>query len=673
MKVYSNTIYPRGRIILDSENASTLELDDISSLLGADPESSFSLTSERVSKLTPNKVYYRYQQFHQGIHVDNGGYTILAAPPGAVGGCDQAGLYAISPAIATGINVNTTTAISQEEAAASIGNNLVTNTSELSIVWGLTEENTYHLTYKVDYVEDDKPYRAWIDAHNSSILKKAELNAHLLAPTSHYCEQNLDDSPTSNGGRILQTQDGVLRTYDFPNNSNTGIEDFLIELIPTTNTGQWNDPSVRNDVYQSHFCASNIIPEFNGLINGIDEFTNVNIAVKQNFENAVAFGQSQMNDAYLIIGWIGSETFGLNDVIGHELTHVFIGEYINNIGAEGGTRSLNEGVCDMFGTYLESLIQNNEDIECTPDGLDWIMGDDVQTIAEFVNRDLENPLITTWEEAQEITNIDINKRSTLISHWFYLISEGSNGIGGYYIPELGIERAINIVLETLLNLNNRNADFPDFMEAVEQVVDMNWGRCSEESVSIRNAFRRIGLSNGEYCAYVDIKHKYCEENDGLLLCVTGGFEDDHYRWYFPDGWTVPGSGNTNILNDSRCLRVTDLPDYDYYPQNLTVRLYDVTNNNDLRYTIRLEDCNGDDPTCHEVELNTIPLSQTAEERGKNSSNQKLYSLLRVFDITGRKVYEGQNFDKSFTLSNSNRLLIYCYYDLQGNIIETKKQ
>lgn len=270
-----------------------------------------------------------------------------------------------------------------------------------------------------------------------------------------------------------------------------------------------------------------------------------------------------------------------------------------------------------------------------------------------------------------------HKRSVVLSHWFYLISEGlpssGHGTANYIpaIPALGIEQAINIVTEGLLTLDNREADYPDFMEAVEMAVDINWGLCSKESAAIRRAFAKIGMGSGETCAYVHIKPRYCESDAGIQLCIEEGFSDDLYRWYFPSEWTVQGTGNTNSVT-GRCLKVLNWPEYDYYPQNFTVRLYNVNKNRSVNYNIRMEDCEGDDPGCNDVELNTFPSSPTAEEKTDNLSDSEPFTLLRVFDINGRKVYEGQNFKQNFVLSNLDELLIYCYYDRQGKIIKTKK-
>ena len=669
IRAYADTVYPKGRIIFNSENAASLDFSDIPDLLSADPESTFNLVSEKASKFDPNRVYYKYQQYHQGIRVDNGGYTILAASPGTSIGCNQSSLYGISPAIATGIDINTTANFTQEDIVKKIENNFsvtVNNISELSIVWGLSEESIYNLTYKVDFRSEGKSYRKWIDALSGAVLKTANTSSNLFATTIHYCDQDLDDSPVPGGGTILETQDGILRTYFFPDNLDPFVpENYTQNLIPVTNSGQWDNPAVRIAVYQAHFCATNVIPEYNELIEGIDEFTNVNIAVSGNASSGINEDGKDMDNAFFCIGRSdpgGSQA--THDIVAHELTHVFLDEYLSS--NETGPRSLTEAICDVFGTYLESIVQNNESILCTQDGIDWVIGDDNPQLS---GRNLENPVISTWEEALE--EEEPHRRGLVIGHWFYLISEGSPEPGGFSIPGLGIERATNIVLEAVLNLENRDADFPDFRESVEMVVDATWGRCSEESVSVRNAFRKVGLSDGEHCAFVNVRHKYCEKNDAMLICATGGFENDHFRWYFPDGWTVPGSTG-NILEDRRCLRVTDLPTYEYYPQNLTITLYDVTNQNRVDYKIRLEDCEGDDPTCNDVALNAIPPSSSAQERSIDLTDTEAFTFLKIFDINGRKVYEGRNSNEDFILKNSNGLLIYCYYDKHGKIINSKK-
>ena len=222
-------------------------------------------------------------------------------------------------------------------------------------------------------------------------------------------------------------------------------------------------------------------------------------------------------------------------------------------------------------------------------------------------------------------------------------------------------------MDALPLLATRREDYPGFMAAVEMAIDMNWGLRSRESAAVRRAFARIGMGTGETCAFVNIKPWYCESDPGIQLCIDYGFSDDNYYWSsYPLSWTV-----TEI--NSNCIRITNWPQYDYYPQNFNITLRNLTKNTSKTYKIRLEDCEGDDPGCNDVGTNALPPSHTsAQERSEESETSEPFTLLRIFDINGRKVYEGKDPDENFTLNNMDGLLIYCYYDRQGKIIKTKK-
>jgi Zn-dependent metalloprotease len=185
----------------------------------------------------------------------------------------------------------------------------------------------------------------------------------------------------------------------------------------------------------------------------------------------------------------------------------------------------------MLGTYIESVVQGGN--------IDWIIGDDLPTIAQAIGRDLKNPQYNCFTDANANAHGDEHTRSQPLGHWFYLLSQGGSN-NGVLIPALGIKKALQIVLESLNGIDPKG-DYPQLREKTIVAVEKHFGPCSDEAIAVRNAWEAICIGKAEVpenCYTIRGISTVCEEGEDLSLCTIGGVAGGSFQWTFPRDWRV---------------------------------------------------------------------------------------------------------------------------------------
>lgn len=361
----------------------------------------------------------------------------------------------------------------------------------------------------------------------------------------------------------------------------------------------------------------------------------------------------------IIYGSVGNEVVATFDIFAHELGHTFLNEFIEYDGIDG--ESLQEGIADIIGTYIEYLVQGSTD---------WIMGDDNPNFPSNFHRQL-NDLSNLCFTNVKFSN-DKYIRSRPITNWFYLIANGSVSEN---IPALGMDKAMKILLNAIKLMGN-NGDYPDLKNAVINNVLSEYGKCSDEYLAVVKAFIKICVIPAHDCYFViGGPSAFCEELDYIQLCISGGLPNTHYRWTFigprTTEWVASGSQTGNSVEGGTCLTILDLPKYDYYPQYFTITAYaPMLHPNYLqKKTIKLVDCNGDDPACGEVNsliINSISINSI--------ENEELFSRLSISDIFGYSYYFGvtREIEELYDILPTNKILILKYSNGKSTKNEIKK-
>jgi Thermolysin metallopeptidase, alpha-helical domain len=356
--------------------------------------------------------------------------------------------------------------------------------------------------------------------------------------------------------------------------------------------------------------------------------------------------------------------------------HTYLTQFIDYTNSNGNA-ALHEGISDVIGTYIESLIPSNQ-------GVDWLMSDDEPAIPLTfgLTRDLSNPT----NDCVTLANWGPHENGKPLGYWYFLISQGQQL---NQIPKLGMKKALDILLESL-TLIETNAGYSELMQATITTVLNKFGRCSNEFVAVARAWELIGVPTGYLvngivpaCNYSIVgPSSICEENDKAKFCISGGLPNNQYHFRIIGKKSTEYKSECGMQGNSQvgcnCLSLTDFPKYPYYPQTITIEAYSPTAGVGYiqRKQLTLVDCDDDDPTCEEYyDLRGEPTEERLSHRlNQNISNNsdKNSEFIKVFNMLGNLLFEGKTSDIIPDNYSNQSLIIVVYYDTFGNIINVKK-
>jgi len=675
---YAEEIYPSGLIRFNPAKTQYMNsFEDFAPYLEVCDGCTFQLDKAWASRFDEDKTYARYQQYYQGVEVENAGYIIADG-----GGSNPCGISSLTPFIASDIHLADmepgfeAADVLNQAGSLLAEQQLPVHISDygLVIARGLVEDCDYTLTWKVRY-QHQGSHVAWIDAHTGALLKRQAVDAHLIAPTQVYGDQDMDD--TQSGGvtqLVTMESETEVLTYDFyPAEFNLpdDVNAFNAGLIPTTTaTDEWPCvdcdafmPSGLDGVYQAHYATIKAAEVFRSPAMDFP-FNRVHVGANFITTNAKAYTEasSMQGDSYVAFGSAGNKSYSLAliDIVGHELAHILLYDHFGRTSNTDDSRAIDEGLCDIIGTFVESKIQ----------GVDWVTADDQASGSVISERDLQNPEYSCVHEIEGIDPGAVNDRSLPLGHWFYLIAEGvAYGSGG-----LGMDLAMDIVFETLLSTDPAGF-YESFRDASIALVEEEYGRCSEEARIVKRAWFELCFYEEFYCEGDIVGPTWvCEEDDMdlLQLHIHEPQPDATYWWYYPLEWTVSGGNPNSGLYVGTSFTVTDFPDYPYYPQFFEIHVYSpqVGLSSQRSVTIELVDCDNDDPTCedyHALVQEGLPSVSVAPAESQAAQMQ-------VFDVTGRVLYKGSVLNQEQLYERYRRQLIFeAYYDDQGQLLYAKKQ
>jgi Zn-dependent metalloprotease len=194
-----------------------------------------------------------------------------------------------------------------------------------------------------------------------------------------------------------------------------------------------------------------------------------------------------------------TDDWNTNDIMGHEFTHGVTQDEAGLVyNKESG--GLNESFSDIFGEMVESW---SEGI------CDYLVGADRGAIRSLINpKGYGQPDTyrgTNWFTTTGCTpsssndNCGVHTNSGVQNHWFYLVSEGGSGTNdrgeSYNVTGISRFKARVIAYRALNTYLTSSAQYIDARKATLQAAWDLYGQCSQEIISVGDAWHAVGVES----------------------------------------------------------------------------------------------------------------------------------------------------------------------------------
>jgi Zn-dependent metalloprotease len=378
----------------------------------------------------------------------------------------------------------------------------------------LTGSNTFRLSWKftISSMLPDNEQLIYVDANNGEIINDVSLicssNISCTAQTLYSGTQTIMGDTYSSGVRLRETRNNVIIHTRNLNNSydHSSATDFTNNSTSWT-SGNWATFNQNQSALDAHWGAEKVFDYWRNVFernsiddNGLQVLSYVHAGT--NWANAQWVGGTNSNFMRYGDGdGVIFKPLTSLDICAHEFGHgitQFTAQLAYNNQESG---ALNEGFSDIWGACIEYW--------AAPSKQTWLMGEEIfNTTTYNCVRNLQNPKSTTTAEGQHPNTYhgdfwssvgEPHCNSTVLSHWFYLLSQGGNGtndIGNTYsVAAISINKAQYIAYRALVNYLNSSATYLDARNTTIQAAIDLYGDCSPEVINTTNAWYAVGVGN----------------------------------------------------------------------------------------------------------------------------------------------------------------------------------
>ncbi len=347
-----------------------------------------------------------------------------------------------------------------------------TPSGELVIIATIESPSEYTLAYEFD-IFALKPYARkliYVDARDGKVVNARNLAFSCNVPgtgRAACATPGLEILTDSCGGPFFRLRSSHNITFNAHHTASNPSSDFV------DGDNIWEGPEQESAV-AAHWAAQQFYNYFNETFNwqGID-------GGGMKLRAWVNFGSN-----YAGAFWLGNwANFGggdglawgpMNsmDIVVHEFTHGAI-QYSSGLENQYEAGAINEGLCDFFACVLEHKYH--------PDGGNWSIGECPDLSFGEGVRNLSNPNAKNnpdtyqgnfWVSQDNCLASPVNdfcgvhKNSTVISHFFYLLSEGGAGAGDfgqvYNLEGIGQEKTARLAFQLMAFYLTPTSNFADF-------------------------------------------------------------------------------------------------------------------------------------------------------------------------------------------------------------------
>ena len=332
------------------------------------------------------------------------------------------------------------------------------------------------------------------------------------------------DAISSNQFRMREIRNGVnIITRNANHTTNPlSIPGTATDIFDNNNNWQAFEHSTDRISYDAHWGAEKVFDFWltvhnRNSINGSGIAINSYFHFRTNEENAYWFTDTK--SMYYGDGGSIFKPLAALDVCAHEFGHGITEFTVPNGGLNktGEAGALNEGFSDIWGASVEAW--------AAPNKQRWLIGEEIMLNGVHCLRNIQNPKDLTAREHDPDTYHGTNwdyanephQNSTVLSHWYYLISvggTGTNDIGSIYnVSAIGIDHASKIAYRTE-QLLNPSANYAMARTMSIQAAKELYGVGSCEEISVTNAWYAVGIG-GQFVNSASI-------SGDNIVCTTSG-------------------------------------------------------------------------------------------------------------------------------------------------------
>lgn len=348
------------------------------------------------------------------------------------------------------------------------------------------------LAYKFDIFNTSPIQHEWVyvSAENSDIVLRINrvCNINGTAETRYSGTKTISTEAISNGFRLVES--GTSRCE-----IETRVDgNFLIDNDNNWTATEYDNADIEQAALDIHWGAEMFFDYFkqNFNRNSLDDNGHILSAY---------YSTTPLDNAFWSGGQISIfkgnnrfETTASLDVVAHEFGHGLC-ENTCDLIYQNESGALNEALSDIWGACVEFFADQSKQR--------WLIGEEIDLVRPSL-RSMENPNAennpdTYHGDFWDFINSSVHNNSGVMNHWFFLLTEGGNGINdngeSFNVNGIGITDAARITYRAEVVYFTNSTNYHQARDLTIQATKDLFGICSTELESVINAWHAVGVGN----------------------------------------------------------------------------------------------------------------------------------------------------------------------------------
>jgi Zn-dependent metalloprotease len=371
----------------------------------------------------------------------------------------------------------------------------------------LKTNSKYCLAYKIN-IYAHKPMSSnyvWVDAITGEIVN---IEARILhnnvsgAAATRYSGTRTIITDLYNGGfRLKETRTNThIQTYNMHWGINYNNATDFVDNDNNWTVAEYNNANRDNAALDAHWGAEMVYDYFKQIHNrnswdgnggAIWSYVNADMnSLGYGTDNA--FWSSQ--DHRMVYGYGTNSPLTTLDICAHELGHG-VCETTAQLVYYGESGAINESLSDIWGACLENYVNTTYGLSKNV----WLLGEETgSTFRSFSDPNLYGQP-DTYGTSSWNSNANVHINSGVGNFWFFLLSQGGNGINDlnniYSVAGIGINKAAAIAYKAETSYLTSSANYAQFRNATISAAMDLYGIYSPEEMAVTNAWHAVGVGN----------------------------------------------------------------------------------------------------------------------------------------------------------------------------------